>query len=60
MNKLERTNLKLKKFKRRLKMYNLWEKGKGLLKHHEFRNSSKPCSCWMCRNEKFSRKIKHK
>ena len=27
---------------------------------HALKSSGKPCSCWACRNEKYSRKIKHK
>jgi hypothetical protein len=30
--------------------YNLWV----------FKTTGSPCSCWMCRGDKFNRKIKHK
>lgn len=60
MNKLQRNQLKHKKFKRRLKMYNLWEKGKGLKKYHKFKNTSKPCSCFICKKTRYNRNKKHK
>lgn len=30
------------------------------LKKYVFRTTGSPCSCYMCKNEKYSRKEKHK
>lgn len=56
MNKLERKLKGYYKYKKRLRNYNLKEEDN----HYELKTTGKPCSCWVCKNEKFSRKIKHK
>jgi hypothetical protein len=52
MNKARRHELKMLKLKKRLKKY-------GLLyatgNFYAFRSHGKPCSCWLCRNEKYNR-----
>lgn len=56
MNKAERHRLKMKYYRRRLKKYGLTEKDN----QHVFRTTGKPCSCNLCKIEKYSRKEKHK
>lgn len=52
MNKGRRHELKMLKFKKRLKLYGLKpEEGK----YYSFRSHGAPCSCGVCRGEKFSR-----
>jgi hypothetical protein len=61
MDKGRRQELTKLKFKKRLKNYGLleeFEKGNGNL--FAFKSHGKPCSCSMCRQEKFKRKAKHK
>ena len=58
MDKARRTQLKLLKFKKRLKLYGI--KITDLGNHNAFRTTGKPCSCFMCSPIKFSRKKKHK
>lgn len=45
------------KYKKRLKQMNLKE-GQG--DFTAFRSHGAPCSCFVCRDEKYSRKMKHK
>lgn len=56
MNKYERQLKGYYKYKKRLKNYNLnIEDG-----HYVFKTTGRPCNCWVCKKEKFNRKIKHK
>lgn len=60
-NKGWRQEVKMRHFKRRLKMYGYDQLPEGLpANSNPFRTTGKPCSCWMCRGESYSRKIKHK
>ena len=43
-------------YRKRLKKYGFKESDG----QHAFRTTGKPCSCYMCKNEKFNRKQKHK
>lgn len=52
MNKARRHELKMLKFKKRLKLYGLVGSTGNL---YAFRSHGKPCSCSICRNEKYSR-----
>ncbi len=61
MNKFQRRVKGKHKFLRRLKLYGLLDEFRRRPDcYYAFKTSSTPCSCWVCRNEKFSRKIKHK
>jgi len=53
MNKGRRNELKKLKYKKRLKQLCLKE-GEG--NFYAYRSHGKPCSCGMCRNEKYDRK----
>lgn len=53
MNKARRFELKILKYKKRLKIYNLEN-------CNSLRTTSKPCSCFLCSGDKYKRKIKHK
>lgn len=59
MDKRRRFELKMYKFKKRLKNHRL-----AITKYNSYtilRSSSVLCSCWICsKAHKFSRKIKHK
>lgn len=57
MNKHERHLIKMKKFKRRMMKFKPEDRVGDL---NGYRNHSTPCSCWICRGEKYSRKQKHK
>lgn len=60
MNKKRRQELRKLKFKKRLKNLNIrWE---DRLSHLSFIDSGKPCSCFLCRAEKYrdNRQDKHK
>ena len=48
-NKGERHRIKMLKYKKRLRIY-------GLKECHSLRTSGKPCSCFMCSPEKYSKK----
>lgn len=61
----------MNKFERRLKGYHKWKKrmcNLGLSTEFQenpnlyiaYKTSGKPCSCWICKNEKYNRKIKHR
>jgi hypothetical protein len=52
MNKGRRNELTRLKFQRRLKLYGVKE-GEG--NFFGFQSHGKPCSCYLCRNEKFNR-----
>lgn len=52
MNKARRHELKMLKFKKRLKKYGLLGSSGNL---HAFRSHGKPCSCSICRDEKYNR-----
>jgi hypothetical protein len=52
MNKARRHELKMLKYRKRLKNYKLKESDNA----HAFRSHGSPCSCWACKDEKFSRK----
>lgn len=57
MNKKRRFELKMLKFKKRLKQLGLTLKQGNF---HAYITSGKPCSCYLCSPNKFSRKQKHK
>jgi hypothetical protein len=62
MNKQERKLKGLNKFKKRLKNYgykieDVFKQGYNLFC---FKTTGKPCSCFICRGEKFNRIEKHK
>jgi hypothetical protein len=52
MNKARRHELKMLKFKKRLIKYGFLN---TVGKFDAFRSHGKPCSCWLCRNEKYKR-----
>lgn len=52
-NKGLRQEIKLRKYKRRLKLYKLDS-------CNALRTTSKPCSCFICKGDRFDRKLKHK
>lgn len=56
MNKFERKLKGYYRYKKRLKNYGLKEEDG----HYYLKTSGKPCSCWLCKNKKYNRKIKHK
>ena len=61
MNKLKRSKLKYLHFLKRVKLYSacLNEKWTDLIKEHHiqvFRNTGSPCSCWLCRSTRYSKK----
>lgn len=43
-------------YRRRLRKYGMTEKDQW----HALRTTGKPCSCYMCKKEKYNRKEKHK
>lgn len=53
MNKGRRHELKMLKYKRRLKLYGLKEGENSNL--HAFRSHGAPCSCSFCSNSKYNR-----
>ncbi len=57
LNKRERFRIKMLKYKKRLKVLGLNEKEGN---YYSYRSHGRPCSCWLCKGERFSRKIKHK
>jgi len=58
MNKGRRHELKMLKYKRRLKLYGLKEAPNANL--HAFRSHGAPCSCWACKGEKYKRGNSHR
>lgn len=58
MNKGRRVELGKLKFKKRLRNLNLVCKSDRDYKG--YRTTGTPCSCFLCRGEKYSRNIKHK
>jgi hypothetical protein len=62
MNKQERKLKGLNKFKKRLKNYGykIEDINKTNYNLYCFKTTGKPCSCWMCKGEKFNRKEKNK
>jgi hypothetical protein len=49
MNKARRHELKMLKFKKRLKKYNLLDTNPTMpIRINCFRTTGKPCSCWLC------------
>lgn len=54
-NKGRRNELTKLKHKKRAKKYGLDPK-----KHYELKAQGKPCSCFLCSGDKYSRKAKHK
>lgn len=58
MNKGRRQELTQLRFKRRLRDHRITPKPDG--NYYAFKSSGAPCSCWVCRDEKYSRKVKHK
>ena len=57
MDKKRRFELKMLKFKRRLTQLGLLFKEGNF---HCYKTTGKPCSCYMCKGERYSRKHKHK
>jgi len=53
MNKVRRFELKMLHYKRRLKKYGIKDDSAG--NHYAFRSHGKPCSCWVCRSDKYNR-----
>jgi hypothetical protein len=53
MNKARRHELKMLKYKKRLKLYSLKENEISNL--YAYRSHSCPCSCSMCSNKKYDR-----
>jgi hypothetical protein len=53
----ERVKQMFTHYRKRLKKYGLKEEDGNV---HAFRTTGKPCSCFACRGEKYSRKTKHK
>lgn len=58
MNKAERQRIKIVKYKRRLRDYQILDDSKG--NFYALRSHGKPCSCNLCSDLKFSRKEKHR
>lgn len=59
MDKGRRHEIKMLKYKRRLKLYRLKEAPNANL--YAFRSHSAPCSCWCCKSPKYKRsEIKRK
>lgn len=58
MNKGRRNRSTYLKWKKRLRLFNFFEGNNS--GHYEYKTSGKPCSCYACSSEKFSRKTKHK
>ncbi len=54
MNKARRHELKMLKLKKRLTQLSLLGK---VGKFYAYRSHGKPCSCWLCRNEKYQRSM---
>jgi len=52
----ERVKKMFSHYRKRLKKYGFNESDG----QHAFRTTGKPCSCYMCRNERYNRKQKHK
>ena len=52
----ERVKKMFTHYRKRLRKYGLKEEDE----HHVFRTTGKPCSCFICKNEKYNRKEKHK
>ncbi len=57
MNKRARFRIKMLKYKKRVRTLGLDEREGNF---YAYRSHGKPCSCFVCSSEKFSRKIKHK
>jgi predicted ester cyclase len=55
MNKARRHEFKMLKYKKRIKLYGFTscDIEKDNLKLHAFRSHSVPCSCGVCRSEKY-------
>ena len=54
-NKGRRTELTKLKHKKRCKRLDLKPE-----EHYCYKYQCRPCNCWACKKEKFSRKVKHK
>lgn len=54
MNKARRHELKMLKYKKRLKLYKIDENIES--NFYALRSHSVPCSCWMCSYKKYSKK----
>lgn len=52
----ERVKKMYSHYRKRMKKWGIKENDKW----HALRSTGKPCSCYMCRSEKFNRKEKHK
>lgn len=55
MDKARRQEISKLKHKKRCKVHGLKPE-----EHYEYKESGTPCSCYVCRGEKHSRKNKHK
>lgn len=51
MNKQVRKEIEQRKFQRRCELLGL-----DLNKHYQYKAQGKPCSCFMCKKERYSRK----
>lgn len=60
MNKQERKLKGNSKWIKRLKNLGLWNKGKPEKGSFCLKEQAVPCSCFLCSNEKYIRKEKHK
>lgn len=60
MNKLERFLKERYKWIRRIKALGLWNKGNPEKFTLAWRSQTKPCSCYICSPNKYSRKEKHR
>ena len=59
MDRSERRFRGENRHKKRVKMFlHIW--GEHARTAHTLKSTSTPCSCWMCRGERYSRKEKHK
>ena len=59
MNKARRHELKMLKYKKRLKQLRL-DDTQPNTKFYCYRSHGQPCSCMFCSPKKYSRKLKHK
>lgn len=60
-NKRLRHKIKMRKFKKRLRVYELDRMPREFPANtNAFRTTSCPCNCWMCKGESYKRTQKHK
>ena len=58
MDKARRHEIKMLKYKKRLKNRKIYDETKS--NFYILRSTASPCSCYACSGEKYSRKVKHK